>query len=165
MISLTTSTFFCGDRDCFRARATRYPWQWLIVESSLISACPPARLVLALEDGATHTVLEVDDRTCDGNIWPLTGCCRLCNAIPVMKQLALAFCSAAALACAIYAGPEQFSGKDKEVIQPAPPPCDWYRAHDGTHRSGALCFPAPIARWRGRLNYFFIFARNCSGPA
>jgi len=37
--------FFCGDRDCFRARATRYPWHGLIVESSLISACPPARLV------------------------------------------------------------------------------------------------------------------------
>ena len=60
-----------------------------------------------------------------------------------MKQLALAFCVAAALACAIYAGPEQYSGKDKEVMQSAPLPCDWYRAHEwDVSIWGAYAFPA-----------------------
>jgi hypothetical protein len=61
----------------------------------------------------------------------------------VMKQLGLTFCVAAALVCAIYAGPERFSGKDKEVIQPAPPLCDWYRDHEwDVSIWGAFAFPA-----------------------
>jgi hypothetical protein len=60
-----------------------------------------------------------------------------------MKQLGLTFCVAAALVCAIYAGPERFSGKDKEVIQPAPPLCDWYRDHEwNVSIWGAFAFPA-----------------------
>jgi hypothetical protein len=60
-----------------------------------------------------------------------------------VKQLALTFCVAAALACAIYAGPEQYSGKDKEVMQPAPPPCEWYGAHEwDVSIWGAYAFPA-----------------------
>jgi hypothetical protein len=50
-----------------------------------------------------------------------------------MKKLTLTFCALfvvfAAAAPAIYAGPEQYSGK-KEVMQPAPPVCDLYRAHE-----------------------------------
>ena len=51
-----------------------------------------------------------------------------------MKKLTLTFCALTALlvvAPAIYAdGPERMSGKDKEVMQPAPPVCDFYRAHE-----------------------------------
>jgi opacity protein-like surface antigen len=49
-----------------------------------------------------------------------------------MKKLTLTFCALFALlvvAPAIYAdGPERMSGK--EVMQPAPPVCDFYRAHE-----------------------------------
>jgi hypothetical protein len=51
-----------------------------------------------------------------------------------MKKLTLTFCALFALfavAAAIYAdGPEKYSGKEKEVMQPAPPVCDFYRAHE-----------------------------------
>jgi len=51
-----------------------------------------------------------------------------------MKKLTLTFCALFALvlvAPALYAdGPEQYSGKEKEVMQPAPPVCDFYRAHE-----------------------------------
>jgi hypothetical protein len=50
-----------------------------------------------------------------------------------MKKLTLTFCALIALfaaAPAIFAdGPEAVSGK-KEVMQPAPPVCDFYRAHE-----------------------------------
>ena len=39
----------------------------------------------------------------------------------------LILCAAGTLA---YAGSERYSSKDKEVVQQAPPPCDWYRAHE-----------------------------------
>lgn len=67
----------------------------------------------------------------------------MCITAVVMKQLALAFCVAAVFVCAIYAGPAEFSGKDKEVMQPAPPPCDWYRANElDVSIWGAFAFPA-----------------------
>jgi len=51
-----------------------------------------------------------------------------------MKKLTLTFCALFAVllvAPAIYAdGPERTSGKEKEVMQPAPPACDFYRAHE-----------------------------------
>lgn len=51
-----------------------------------------------------------------------------------MKKLTLTFCALLALlvvAPALYAdGPERYSGKEKEVMQPAPPVCDFYRAHE-----------------------------------
>src|SRR6266446_2653203 len=51
-----------------------------------------------------------------------------------MKKLTLTFCALFALfavAAALYAdGPEKYSGKEKEVMQPAPPVCDIYRAHE-----------------------------------
>src|SRR5437879_11357611 len=51
-----------------------------------------------------------------------------------MKKLTLTFCALFALfvvAAALYAdGPEKYSGKEKEVMQPAPPVCDFYRAHE-----------------------------------
>ena len=51
-----------------------------------------------------------------------------------MKKLTLTFCALFAVlvvAPAIYAdGPERTSGKEKEVMQPAPPVCDFYRAHE-----------------------------------
>jgi hypothetical protein len=51
-----------------------------------------------------------------------------------MKKLTLTFCALLALfavAAALYAdGPEKYSGKEKEVMQPAPPVCDFYRAHE-----------------------------------
>jgi hypothetical protein len=51
-----------------------------------------------------------------------------------MKKLTLTFCALVALFVvtpAIFAdGPEKYSGKEKEVMQPAPPVCDFYRAHE-----------------------------------
>jgi hypothetical protein len=51
-----------------------------------------------------------------------------------MRKLTLTFCALFALfvvAPALYAdGPEKYSGKEKEVMQPAPPVCDFYRAHE-----------------------------------
>src|SRR5258708_30431370 len=51
-----------------------------------------------------------------------------------MKKLTLTFCAlfaVFAVAAALYAdGPEKYSGKEKEVMQPAPPVCDFYRAHE-----------------------------------
>ena len=50
-----------------------------------------------------------------------------------MKKLTLTFCALFALFAAapviLADGPESFSGK-KEVMQPAPPVCDFYRAHE-----------------------------------
>jgi hypothetical protein len=45
-----------------------------------------------------------------------------------MKRLALTVCLTVVSAALCYAGPERYSGKEKEVIQPVPPPCEWYRA-------------------------------------
>src|SRR5256886_13778803 len=50
-----------------------------------------------------------------------------------MKKLTLTFCALFALlvvAPAYADGPERYSGKEKEVMQPAPPTCDFYRAHE-----------------------------------
>jgi len=45
-----------------------------------------------------------------------------------MKKVVSALCLIAVSAALCYAGPERYSGKEKEVIQPSPPPCEWYRA-------------------------------------
>jgi hypothetical protein len=50
-----------------------------------------------------------------------------------MKKLTLTFCAMFALfvvAAALYADGPEVSGKEKEVMQPAPPVCDFYRAHE-----------------------------------
>src|SRR5713226_1178488 len=47
-----------------------------------------------------------------------------------MKKLTLTFCATFAFVSALYAGTEKYSGKEKEVIQPAPPVCELYRAHE-----------------------------------
>jgi len=82
-----------------------------------------------------------------------------------MKKLTLTFCALFALfavAAALYAdGPEKYSGKEKEVMQPAPPVCDFYRAHEwDLDIWGAYAFAAdtgqfPVDRSRdefGNLN-------------
>ena len=43
-----------------------------------------------------------------------------------MKKLALTLCITALLSGLCQAGPERYSGKEKEMIQPQP--CEWYRA-------------------------------------
>jgi hypothetical protein len=71
-----------------------------------------------------------------------------------MKKLTLTFCALFALfaaAPAIFAdGPEAYSGK-KEVMQPAPPVCDFYRAHEWDLGIwGAFMFAADT----GQLSHF-----------
>lgn len=44
-----------------------------------------------------------------------------------MKKFALTLCLTALSAALCYAGPERYSGKDKQLVEPAPP-CEWYRA-------------------------------------
>src|SRR5437879_1543257 len=81
-----------------------------------------------------------------------------------MKKLTLTFCALFALfavAAALYAdGPEKYSGKEKEVMQPAPPVCDFYRAHEwdldiwGAYAFAADTgrFPIDRSRTEGELN-------------
>jgi len=69
-----------------------------------------------------------------------------------MKKLTLTFCALFALfavAAALYAdGPEKYSGKEKEVMQPAPPVCDFYRAHEwDLDIWGAYAFAADTGRF------------------
>jgi hypothetical protein len=50
-----------------------------------------------------------------------------------MKKSTLTFtiiCAVCAMGALSYAGSEKYSGKDKEVMQQAPAPCEWYRAHE-----------------------------------
>src|ERR1041385_717658 len=46
-----------------------------------------------------------------------------------MQRLTLTLCLLMAFTGWCNAGPEPMSNKDK-VIEMAPPPCDWYRAHE-----------------------------------
>jgi hypothetical protein len=79
-----------------------------------------------------------------------------------MKKLTLTFCALFALilvAPALYAdGPERYSGKEKEVMQPAPPVCDFYRAHEWDLSIwGAYAFGADTGQFP------FDASRNSSG--
>jgi len=74
-----------------------------------------------------------------------------------MKKLTLTFCAMFALlvvAAALYAdGPEKYSGKEKEVMQPAPPVCDFYRAHEwDLDIWGAYAFAADTGRFEDNRN-------------
>src|SRR5260221_6485078 len=81
-----------------------------------------------------------------------------------MKKLTLTFCALFALfavAPAFADGPERVSSKEKEVMQPAPPVCDFYRAHEwdlgiwGAYAFGADTGQFPVDRSRnegGGLN-------------
>src|SRR3954470_5851008 len=64
-----------------------------------------------------------------------------------MKRFTLTFtllCAACALS---YAGTEKYSGKDKEVMQQAPAPCEWYRAHEWDFNVwGTVAFPVNTGR-------------------
>jgi hypothetical protein len=59
-----------------------------------------------------------------------------------MKRFTLTF-SILCAACALsYAGTESYSGKDKEVVQQAPAPCEWYRANEWDFNLwGSMSFP------------------------
>src|ERR1700760_1728090 len=65
-----------------------------------------------------------------------------------MKRFTLTFtllCAACALS---YAGTEKYSGKDKEVIQQAPAPCEWYRAHEWDFNLwGTVALPGNTGRY------------------
>jgi hypothetical protein len=59
-----------------------------------------------------------------------------------MKKIALTIAISFASSAAVFSGPEQYSGKDKEVMQPAPPPCEWYRNNElEVAVWGAFAFP------------------------
>jgi hypothetical protein len=47
-----------------------------------------------------------------------------------MKKFTLTFAILCACCALAYTGTERYSGKDKEVMQQAPPSCEWYRAHE-----------------------------------
>src|SRR5713101_4068429 len=67
-----------------------------------------------------------------------------------MKKLTLTFCALFALvvvAPALYADGPEPSSKAKEVMQPAPPVCDFYRAHEWDLSIwGAYAFAADTGR-------------------
>src|SRR6266481_5248593 len=68
-----------------------------------------------------------------------------------MKKLTLTFCALFALvvvAPALYADGPEPSSKEKEVMQPAPPVCDFYRAHEwGFSIWGAYAFAADTGQF------------------
>ncbi len=47
-----------------------------------------------------------------------------------MKRFTLTLTILCAFFALAYAGTERYSGREKEVLQPAPPACEWYRAHE-----------------------------------
>lgn len=47
-----------------------------------------------------------------------------------MKRLTLTFAMMCAACALSNAGTEPYAGKDKEIVQQAPAPCEWYRAHE-----------------------------------
>ena len=49
---------------------------------------------------------------------------------PLMKRFTLTFAIMCAACALSYAGTERYAGKEKEVMQQAPAPCEWYRAHE-----------------------------------
>lgn len=64
-----------------------------------------------------------------------------------MKKFALTFAILCALCALAYTGTERYSGKEKEVLQPAPPACEWYRAHEwNLNIWGTYAFPANTDR-------------------
>ena len=75
-----------------------------------------------------------------------------------MKKLTLTFCALFALfgvAATLYAddGPERVSSKEKQVMQPAPPVCDFYRAHEwNLDLWAAWAFAADTGRFPVELN-------------
>jgi hypothetical protein len=59
-----------------------------------------------------------------------------------MKKGVLTFTICCALGAPLFAGTERYSGKDKEIMQPAPPPCEWYRNTElDVSIWGAFAFP------------------------
>src|SRR5438270_10091180 len=86
-----------------------------------------------------------------------------------MKKLTLTFCALFALfavAAALYAdGPEKYSGKEKEVMQPAPPVCDFYRAHEwDLDIWGAYAFAADTGRFHQPTDANLSIARGVGDP-
>ncbi len=47
-----------------------------------------------------------------------------------MKKFILTYAILSAFCALAYSGTERYSGKDKEIMQPAPPPCEWYRSNE-----------------------------------
>ncbi|MDP9186984.1 MAG: hypothetical protein M3O72_06475, partial [Verrucomicrobiota bacterium] len=80
-----------------------------------------------------------------------------------MKKLTLTFCALFALfvvAPALYADGPEPSGKEKEVMQPAPPVCDFYRAHEWDLSIwGAYAFAADTGQ-----NHFDTSRSTVLGP-
>jgi len=80
-----------------------------------------------------------------------------------MKKLTLTFCALFALfvvAPALYADGPEPSGKEKEVMQPAPPVCDFYRAHEwDLDIWGAYAFAADTGQ-----NHFDTSRSTVLGP-
>src|SRR5229473_5910293 len=80
-----------------------------------------------------------------------------------MKKLTLTFCALFALfvvAPALYADGPEPSGKEKEVMQPAPPVCDFYRAHEWDLSIwGAYAFAADTGQ-----NHFDTSRSTVAGP-
>jgi hypothetical protein len=71
-----------------------------------------------------------------------------------MKRFTLTFAILCAFCALAYTG-ERYSGKDKEIMQPAPPSCDWYRAHEwDLNLWGSYAIPANNNDHRFRFGPF-----------
>lgn len=74
-----------------------------------------------------------------------------------MKKLFFAVCFLSTLA---YAGPENYSAKDKEVMQPAPPPCGFYRDREWDLSIwGAHAFSGS-STWGGGVDVKYFWSKS-----
>ena len=84
-----------------------------------------------------------------------------------MKKLTLTFCALFALvvmAPALYADGPEPSSKEKEVMQPAPPVCDFYRAHEWDLSIwGAYAFAADTGQFHVPNDDPFFDPNNTTG--
>jgi len=84
-----------------------------------------------------------------------------------MKKLTLTFCALFALvvmAPALYADGPEPSSKEKEVMQPAPPVCDFYRAHEWDLSIwGAYAFAADTGQRHVPNDDPFVDPNNTTG--
>jgi hypothetical protein len=81
-----------------------------------------------------------------------------------MKKFVLTYTILCAFGAFAFAGTEKYSSKDKEVLQPAPPPCEWYRAHEwDLSLWGTYAFSGNTGQQEGLPSFLADSIRDGSG--
>jgi hypothetical protein len=78
-----------------------------------------------------------------------------------MKKFVLTCAILCAFGAFAFAGTERYSGKDEEVLQPAPPPCEWYRANEwDLSLWGTYAFPGNTGSQEGLPSFLAATIRD-----